>query len=134
MATIRTIYKGDMLFETELGKHKLQIDVPPDMGGGDRGPTPPEVFVASLGSCVAALVANYCNKANLSTEGLTVDVAYEKASDPTRLANVQVIIDMPNTDISGRENAIRRVADHCPVHQTICTLEGVDIEVAGKAS
>lgn len=134
MATIRTTYKGDMLFETELGKHKIQIDVPPDMGGGDRGPTPPEVFVASLGSCVAALVANYCNKANLNTEGLTVDVAYEKASDPTRLANVRVIIDLPNTDISGRENAIKRVADYCPVHQTICTLEGVDIEVAGKVS
>ncbi len=131
MATIRTLHKGDMLFETELGKHKLQIDVPADMGGGDRGPTPPEVFVASLGSCVAALVANYCNKAKLNTEGLTVDVEYQKAADPTRLTDVRIIIDLPNADVSGRENAIKRVADHCPVHQTICTLEGVDIEVSG---
>ncbi len=133
MATIRTHHKGDMLFETELGRHMLQVDVPPDMGGSDRGPTPPQVFVASLGACVAALVANYCNKAKLSTEDLTVDVVYDKASDPTRLVDMQVKIDLPNADVSGREEAIKRVADRCPVHQTICTLEGVDIEVSGAA-
>lgn len=133
MATIRTHHKGDMLFETKLGRHMLQVDVPPDMGGSDRGPTPPEVFVASLGACVAALVANYCNKAKLSTEGLTVDITYDKASDPTRLVDMRVRIDLPNADVSGREEAIKRVADRCPVHQTICTLEGVDIEVSGAS-
>jgi uncharacterized OsmC-like protein len=40
-----------MSFETTLGNHRLLIDVPASMGGKDRGPTPPELFVASLGSC-----------------------------------------------------------------------------------
>jgi len=134
MDVITTYHKGDMLFETQLGSHTLEIDVPESMGGKDRGPQPPEIFVASLGSCVAALVANYCNKSGLSTEDLTVDVMYEKASDPTRLADVKVRVDLPHADISNREEAIRRVADRCPVHQTICTLEGVDIEISGKAT
>lgn len=133
MNVITTQHKGDMLFETQLGSHMLEIDVPESMGGKDRGPQPPEIFVASLGSCVAALVANYCNKSGLNTEGLSVDVMYEKASDPTRLADVKIKIDLPNADISGREKAIHRVADRCPVHQTICTLEGVDMEISGKA-
>jgi uncharacterized OsmC-like protein len=122
-----------MLFETQLGNHTLQIDVPSSMGGSDRGPTPPEVFVASLGSCVAALVANYCNKAKLNTDGLTVDVAYEKADDPTRLINLKVKVDLPNAKIAGREKAIERVADHCPVHQTICSWEDVGFEISGKS-
>ena len=134
MATIKTQHKGDMLFETQLGRHKLQIDVPARMGGSDRGPQPPDVFMASLGACVAALVADYCNRANLNTDGLTVDVTYEGASDPVRLVDVCVNIDLPNADISGRELAIRRVADQCPVHQTICTLESVDIEVRGRSA
>jgi uncharacterized OsmC-like protein len=133
MAVVTTKLKGDMLFETQLGNHSLQIDVPPDMGGSDRGPTPPEVFVASLGSCVAALVANYCNKAKLNTDGLVVDVVYEKAPDPTRLVNLRVKVDLPNADISGRERAIERVADHCPVHQTICSWEEVSFEVSSKS-
>jgi uncharacterized OsmC-like protein len=134
MDVITTHHKGDMLFETQLGSHTLEIDVPESMGGKDRGPQPPEIFVASLGSCVAALVANYCNKSGLNTEGLSVDVMYEKVPDPTRLTAVKVKVDLPHADISGREEALRRVADRCPVHQTICSLEGVDIEVSGKAA
>jgi uncharacterized OsmC-like protein len=134
MGTVTTTHKGDMLFETQLGNHSLHIDVPPDMGGSDRGPTPPEVFVASLGSCVAALVANYCNKAKLNTDGMTVDVTYEKVPDPTRLVSLKVKVDLPHADISGREKAIERVADRCPVHQTICSWQDVGFEISGKPS
>lgn len=47
MATITTAYRGEMSFETTLGNHRLTIDVPEGMGGRDRGPTPPELFIAS---------------------------------------------------------------------------------------
>jgi uncharacterized OsmC-like protein len=118
-----------MLFETQLGKHNVLIDVPPSMGGSDRGPTPPEFFVASLGSCVAALVANYCNNAGLDANGLSVDVSFDKADDPTRLANLNVVINLPNAKINGREAAIRRVAERCPVHETIASMDSVGISV-----
>lgn len=58
MAIITTAYQGDMLFETTIGRHKLTIDVPREMGGQDRGPMPPQPFTASLGSCVGVLVAD----------------------------------------------------------------------------
>ena len=132
MAKITTFYKGDMLFESKIGNHSLVIDVPDSMGGTDRGPTPPQVFVASLGSCIAAFVANYCNNVNLDTTGLTVDVSFDKVEDPTRLANVKVDVNLPNAETKGREKAILRVAGHCPVHETICTLEEVDIVIKGK--
>ncbi len=32
MGKISTYYKGDMLFESEMGNHKLVIDVPPSDG------------------------------------------------------------------------------------------------------
>ena len=38
MPSITTYYKGDMLFESQIGKHTITIDVPPAMGGSDRGP------------------------------------------------------------------------------------------------
>jgi putative redox protein len=133
MAKITTQYKGDMLFETMVGNHKIQIDVPAGMGGKDRGPTPPEFFVASLGSCVAAFVANYCNQAGIDASGLNVDVTFDKADDPTRLVNVQVQVNLPNGKIKGREKALLRVAGHCPVHETICSLDDVDISLDGAS-
>jgi uncharacterized OsmC-like protein len=134
MNTISTYHKGDMLFETQLGTHHVLIDVPPSMGGTDRGPTPPEFFVASLGSCVAALVANYCNSVGLDAADLSVDVTFDKAEDPTRLTNVKVVIHLPHAEVNGRERAILRVAERCPVHETICSLGGVDIALNGDSS
>lgn len=134
MATINTIHKGDMLFETQLGRHSVLIDVPPTMGGTDRGPTPPEFFVASLGSCVAALVANYCKNAGLDATGLSVDVDFDKVEDPARLTNVKVLIHLPHADVNGREKAILRVAERCPVHETICSMDTVKISLNGDSS
>ena len=84
MATITTTYKGDMLFESKVGKHTVQIDVPADMGGSDRAPTPPQLFVVSLGSCVAAFIVTYCQKAGIDASDLAVDVSFDKAEDPAR--------------------------------------------------
>lgn len=133
MNKIRTEYKGGMLFESTIDDHKLTIDVPGTMGGSGRGPTPPELFVASLGSCVAAFVANYCNNIGIDVSGMTVDVSYEKAEHPTRLAGVRVDINLPHGDLKGRERSILRAAEHCPVHETICTLEDVEMVLHGEA-
>jgi putative redox protein len=129
MPVITTDYTGDMSFSTEMGKHRLVIDVPPGMGGQDRGPTPPELFVASLGSCVAAYVATYCENHNVDTTGLAVDVSYAKVDDPTRLVDVVVTVRLPHAECGARLAAIQRVSEHCPVHETITSLSGITIEV-----
>ncbi len=132
MGKVTTYYKGDMLFESKLGNHSVLIDVPAGMGGSDRGPTPPELFIASLGSCVGAFVANYCGKSGVDTKDMTVDVTFDKVEDPTRLVNLKIEVNLPNGDCEKRQKAILRVAEHCPVHETIATLEGIEININGQ--
>lgn len=132
METITTYYKGDMLFETKLGRHTLVIDVPYSMGGGDRGPVPPQLFVASLGSCIGAFVAEYCENNGIDTEGMTVDISYDKASNPTRLVDLKATVRLPNGDCSKRVQAIERVAEHCPVHESIRAMKCLNISILGK--
>ncbi len=134
MTTITTTYDGDMRLRTEVGHHVLTIDVPPEMGGRDRGPTPPQLFVASLGSCVAAYVASYCDRAGIDDKGLEVDVVFDKAEDPTRLVNLRIVVRLPNGSCGDRLEALRRVAEHCPVHATISTLEEVSIEIHDRTT
>lgn len=128
MATITTRLVDDMLFESELGNHKLRIDVPAAMGGSDRAPTPPEIFVASLGSCIAAFVAQYCNRVGINASGLEVAVNFDKADNPTRLTNLRAVVTLPHGQYGAREEALHRVAEHCPVHETIATLGEVVFE------
>ncbi len=132
MAKITTIYKGDMLFESKLGNHSVIIDVPAGMGGHDRGPTPPELFVASLGSCVGAFIAQYCGRAGIDARDMTVDVSFDKADEPVRLVNLKVRVELPHGQCADRQAAMRRVAEHCPVHATITSMEDLDFEVLGQ--
>ena len=134
MAKIKTYHKGEMLFGTRLGNHEILIDVPPSMGGKDRGPTPPEFFVASLGSCVAALVASYGNQSGIDVTDMSVDVTFDKVDDPTRLVNLKVQIDLPHADVNGREKALLRVAERCPVHETVCHLDNVEMSLNGHSN
>lgn len=134
MAKITTYYKGDMLFETVMGNHKLLIDVPEGMGGQDRGPMPPQLFIASLGSCVAALIAEYCVTHDTDATDMTVDVTFDKVENPSRLTNIKVRVNMPHAMCSDerRIKTLKRVAEHCPVHATIETIQSIEFEIVGK--
>jgi uncharacterized OsmC-like protein len=132
MAKITTYYKGDMLFESKIGDHSITIDVPESMGGSGRGPMPPQLFIASLGSCIGAFVAQYCEKNGIDDEGMTVDVTFEKAADPTRLVDLKATVKLPKGDCGRRVKAIERVAEHCPVHSTIKTMRALEIEILGE--
>jgi uncharacterized OsmC-like protein len=132
MAKITTHYKGDMLFESKLGNHNVVIDVPYAMGGGDRGPTPPQLFIASLGSCVGAFVANYCEPKGINTSDMTIDISFDKVENPTRLVNLKVAVNLPYGECQNREKALLRVAEHCPVHETINMLDEIEIKINGN--
>lgn len=129
MPTITTVYKGDMLFETDIGQHKVLSDVPPTMGGKDRAPTPPQLFVASLGACIGAFVAAYCGSSGINPEELHVDVSFEVADHPIRLRDLKATVCLPQGSCRGRERAVQRAAEHCPVHSSIDLFDGLDIEI-----
>ena len=131
MAVITTKYMGDMLYETKLGPHTVTIDVPEGMGGKNRGPMPPQLFISSLGSCVAVLVTDFCKHHDLDPEGLTVDVSYEFAKHPSRMTDINVDVSLPNAhcDDECTKKALKQVAEHCPVHETIATLKDVSFNI-----
>ena len=131
MGKVTTYHKGNMLFESKLGNHAVVIDVPSGMGGSDRGPTPPELFIASLGSCVGAFVANYCHQTGIDTSDMSIDVTFDKVEDPTRLVNLKIDVNLPNAVYEKREKALLRVAEHCPVHETITAMDGIQINFNG---
>lgn len=136
MGKITSCHKGDMLFETTIGNHVVINDVPvtPAWGGKDRAPTPPEYFIASLSSCIAAFVVQYCEQSDLDSHNMSVDVLFDKEDKPSYLKNIKVQINLPSAEIQGRQDAIRRVCEHCTVHETLTRLMNIDIEVRDKTA
>ena len=78
---------GDVKFEVVARKHTLVCDQPAEGGGSDEGMTPPELLLASLGSCAAYYAAAYLRKRGLPRDGVEVRVTAGKAGPPARLDN-----------------------------------------------
>jgi uncharacterized OsmC-like protein len=129
MPTVKAAYKGDTLFDVTTGNHTCLIDLPATVGGKDRAPTPTDLFVCSLTACIGALVYMYCRDMKIDSEGLTVEMSYEKLEKPARLGKFKATIHLPKGGWEQRKEGILRAANRCPVHETILRHEGLEVTV-----
>ena len=86
---------GGVQFEIKARQHTIACDQPSENGGYDEGMTPPELLLASLGSCAGFYAAMYLKKRKLSTEGTRVRVTAEKAKAPARMEDFCVTLEVP---------------------------------------
>jgi putative redox protein len=123
-------YTGGKKFSAQNRKHIVIIDQPEDSGGSDQGPTPPELFIDSLGSCIGVYVLAFCKNTGLNPDGMKIILDWEKASDkPVRIKNINARIELPNADVGARKPALLKVAESCLIHETIKRQPAITIEL-----
>src|SRR4029453_7435972 len=111
---------GDVQFEIKAREHAILSDQPAENGGFDEGMTPPELLLASLGSCAAFYAAQYLRSRKLATEGTRVRITAEKVKDPAaRLDNfrIEVLTSVPLSDEHGAGG--ERAVHLCLLHNTL---------------
>lgn len=114
---VRSLH-GDR-FEIGVGAHLLYVDQPVDSGGEDSAPTPLELFVASLASCVAHYARRYLIRHDLPTEGLELNATFDVASAPARVGTIRMELTVPAGVPEERLAALHAVASKCTVHNTL---------------
>lgn len=124
--------EGDR-FEITVRQHTLMVDQPVGDGGRDTAPTPTEMFLAALASCVAYYARRFLERHDLCAEGLSVAAAYEMGTRPPRVADVRLRITVPAGLPEDRRAALLAVASHCTVHNTLRQPPAVRIELADQA-
>lgn len=132
MATVRVDHlRGDRFRITTRG-HTQQVDQPLDAGGEDTAPTPTELFVGSLTSCVAFYVRRYLTRHDLPTAGLAVTCEYAMASRPARVSDIRICVELPTGVPADRRDALLAVASHCTVHNTLADPPAVAIGLVDR--
>jgi uncharacterized OsmC-like protein len=120
---------GSVQFEIKARQHTIPCDQPPENGGSDEGMTPPELMLASLGSCAGFYAAQYLRKFKLSTEGTRVRITADKLKDPARLDNFRIEIETP-VELSEQHRAgVERSVHHCLIHNTLLNPPPIAIEI-----
>ena len=124
-------YIGGMKFEAKNRSHSVIIDQLQENGGEDKGFTPPELFIDSLGSCIGVYVLRFCKNTSLNPDGMKITLDWEKAADkPARIQKISAKIELPNADAGARSAALLKVAESCLIHETIRHQPEITIELA----
>lgn len=127
---IRVEHKGGDVFEIDVRGHLVHVDQPVDAGGSDAAPTPTELFVASLASCVAHYARRYLVRHDLPTDGLAVVATFDMEERPARVGRIEVSVEVPDGVPDERRAALLAVAAHCTVHNTLERAPEVTIGLA----
>ena len=117
-------------YEVTVRGHQFLVDQSADSGGHDSAPTPTELFVASLATCVAFYAGRYLTRHGYSRDGLAVSAGYDMASDrPARVSGIRLTVQVPADLPPQRWAALRAVVSHCTVHNSLAFPPSVTIDL-----
>jgi putative redox protein len=126
-------HESGVRFAAQIRSHRLIVDQPIRGGGEDSGPAPIELLGASLGTCVALYVQQFCHARGLPYAGMRVEVEQLGAVNPNRIGTfvVRVILsaELPPHMLS----LLERVAASCPAHNTLSHAASIDVVIETPA-
>ncbi len=129
MLEVSVEHLGAVQFEIKARKNSVVSDQPEANGGFDEGMTPPELMLASLGSCAAFYAVDYLKRQKLAVEGTRVRVTAEKAKNPARLDQFKIEVEVPaglsEEHVKGIDEAVRR----CLIHNTLTHPPTMEIAI-----
>eukprot|EP01086_Lenisia_limosa_P004603 TRINITY_DN20134_c0_g1_i1.p1 TRINITY_DN20134_c0_g1~~TRINITY_DN20134_c0_g1_i1.p1 ORF type:complete len:193 (+),score=36.85 TRINITY_DN20134_c0_g1_i1:28-579(+) len=120
-------FSYDLLFDN---KHEFKADEPKAVGGAETGPSPFEFVAAGLGACTAMTLEMYAAHKKFEIDGVDVSVTHKKlaagACPAAPQDNPKAIFDVFVRDVKvkgpgleGKEEALSKICDKCPVHKTL---------------
>lgn len=131
---ITTKHLGRARFETRARQHVIHSDQPAENGGGDSAMTPPELFLARLGSCAAYYAAQFLLARKLADRGVEVSVTAEKLKDPVRLGKFHVEVRSPIALTHDQAVGMERSVHRCLIHQTLLGKPEIEISVGSGSN
>ena len=126
-----------------VGSHVFQADEPVDVGGGDIGPNPQELLMASLGACANITAQMYAERHQWPLKGVQsvashVRVLAEKTpgSDATRgiVDRIELEIAFTRGLSQEQEQRLLEIVSRCPIHRMLTSSTQVCTRLTMKLS
>jgi uncharacterized OsmC-like protein len=118
-------------YDMDVKGHQVRVDQPEFAGGTNTGPTPTDLWVASLAGCVAYYAGKYLREHDLPDD-VTVRTVYKMAIGPARVGRVQMTVEAPGLPDDHR-TAFDAAIGHCTVHNSLVQPPTVEIDTTAAA-
>ena len=116
------------LTEISMGRHSFFADEPVKDGGEDKGPTPYDLLLASLGACTCMTIRMYAAKKKLKLDDVKVYLLNSKVyasdcenceTDDAAIDRVERIVELHGELSDKEKEKIIDIANKCPVFRSI---------------
>ena len=131
---LRVDHQGGDRFRIAVRGHIILVDQAEPDGGEDTAPTPTELFVAGLASCVGFYARRYLTRHSLPLDGLAVIADSSMASHPSRVGEISLRLHLPASLDPTEVDAVLAFASRCTVHNSLRQPPSVRIEPANQRS
>jgi ribosomal protein S12 methylthiotransferase accessory factor len=98
---------------------RIVTDQPLENGGDESAPTPYDLFLASLGTCMGYYAGRFCAARGLSTEGIDLALAFEREAEGKGVRAVRVAIHLPEGFPEKYRRALLAAVESCAVKRQL---------------
>ena len=131
MYNVEILYDGGLSYKVKSEGYEFNIDFPKEKGGSGDGMTPPAVFLASLGGCIAVYANKYFEGAKLKCDRFSVVInGGIREEKPRYLKSIDVKIDLGGLKLDDkRKETLISFIKNCPIHNTLANPVEINLEV-----
>ena len=119
--TASIIYNGDLRCSAVhvQSNSALETDAPTDNRGKGERFSPTDLLCVSLATCMLTTMGIKANDMNVDISHSKADVTKHMASDPRRVAKIEVTVSLPAIDDEKEKLTLENAGTNCPVAKSI---------------
>jgi uncharacterized OsmC-like protein len=116
---------GKFATKIEIGRHSFVADEPLSVGGGDAGPSPVQLMLASLGACTSMTLRAYAAFKNWSLGPIRVEVSHERRKNEAGQIHdhFERVIHIDGELTEGERAKLAEIAGKCPMHKLLMATD-----------
>jgi uncharacterized OsmC-like protein len=135
---IKVEHIGSVQFEISTRGLKIVSDQPVESGGFNEGMTPPELLLASLGSCAGYYAVDYLKRNGLLVDGTKVQVTADKVKPSVkpgekpagvRIDNFRIEVEVPRELSREQRHGVEDAVHRCLIHNTLLSPPKIELDI-----
>lgn len=119
--TSKVIYTGELRTRAIhlASGNEMITDAPTDNNGLGQAFSPTDTVATALATCMLTVMGIKARDLAIDLKGSFAEVTKIMASDPRRISEIIVRMELPSSVGARNRTILERVANTCPVHQSL---------------
>ncbi|MBF6627712.1 MAG: OsmC family protein [Proteiniphilum sp.] len=98
--TIKTVWRENNIFDTEVDGHTITIDLPEEAGGNDAGPRPKKLLLISATGCSGLDVVEIVRKMRINIKSFNIWIDAELTEEhPKQYTSLKVVYEFEGDNL-----------------------------------